>query len=442
MARFTVDEYMDMMFWIGVLIVLVTVVGIVKKVEVRLVLFLSGLVMAILGGEPWAVFDAFASSITSAGLVPVITAAFGFAVVLKKTGCDKELITLLTAPLTKMRPILIPGTVFVTAIISTAISSASGAAAAIGAVLIPALMSSGVKPAVAAAAVVAGTSFTMLNPGHGLNALLYELSEGAYSPVEIVARTLFPAIVGLSFLAVGLVVMALLEKGKKGAAEEVVVEQAQTEKKKVNLLKALVPLIPLIMLIVSSDIVGVMGHEFTVLQAMIIGAAIAWLVDLLTNKKEAANAQDLSKGFFEGMSNGFAKIIGIIAAAAAFTSGLEIIGVTGALIEMMEASTGTVPIAATVGPYFIAALSGSGNAATIAFNTAITPNAALFGLDMIDLGVLANLAGSLGRSISPVAGVTIICATLANVDPIEVGKRNLLGSIIASAVVMFILVIM
>lgn len=440
-----VDVCMDLMFWIGVLIVILTVVGIIKKIEVRLVLFLSGLVMAILGGEPWEVFDAFAGSITSAGLVPVITAAFGFAVVLKKTGCDKELVTLLTAPLTKMRPILIPGTVFVTAIISTAISSASGAAAAIGAVLIPALLSSGVKPAVAAAAVVAGTSFTMLNPGHALNALLYDLSEGAYSPVAIVARTLFPAIVGLSFLALGLMVMALLEKRKKSdvVEEEVVTqEEVPAGKHKVNLLKALVPLIPLIMLIVSSDIVGLMEHEFTVLQAMIIGSAIAWLVSVVTDKKEAANAQDLSRGYFEGMANGFAKIIGIIAAAAVFTGGLEIIGVTGTLIEMMEGSTGTVPIAATVGPYFIAALSGSGNAATIAFNNAITPNAALFGLDMIDLGILANLAGSLGRSISPVAGVTIICATLANVDPIEVGKRNLLGSIIAAIAVMFILVIL
>jgi len=417
------------MFWIGIIIVILTAIATVKKIEVRLTLFISGLLMATLGGDPAAIFDAFAGAITSGSLVPIITAAFGFAFVLKKTGCDLELVNLLTRPMTKMGGLLIPATVAVTAVVTTAISSAAGGAAAIGAVLIPVLVKGGTHPAIAAAAVVAGTSFSMFNPGQALNALLYEIS--GLSILEIVGRTLLPGIVALAIMAASLMVVSKFSKGvkstQKSAPEEVV------EKPKANILMALVPIVPLLLLIFTSEIVGISPHEFTVLQAMIFGCLCAWGA---TRK----NPQEISKTYFEGMGNGFAKIIGIIAAASVFTAGLDIIGVTGTLIEMMEGSTGTVGFAATIGPLFLSALSGSGNAATIAFNTAITPNAANFGLDMVDLGILANLAGSLGRAISPVAGVTIICATIADVDPMEIAKRNFPGVIIASIAILLMLV--
>jgi len=421
---------MDVMFWIGVLIVILTAVGIVKKFEVRLTLFISGFLMAILGGNPEKVFEEFAGAITSGSLVPIITAAFGFAAVLKMTGCDLHLVNLLLKPMTKMGPLIIPATVAGTAVVTTAISSAAGGAAAIGAVLIPVLIKGGTHPAIAAGAVVAGTSFSMFNPGQALNALLHEIS--GTSILEIVGRTLLPGIVALAIMAVALMVMDKIGKEKNPAIAK---DDGKEELKigKVNLFMALVPLIPLFLLIFTSEMLGWSPHEFTVLQSMMFGSVVAWLA---TRK----NPQEISKTYFTGMGNGFAKIIGIIAAASAFTAGLEVIGVTDTLIELMEGSTGTVGIAATIGPLFLSALSGSGNAATIAFNNAITPNAADFGLDMVNLGILANLAGSLGRAISPVAGVTIICTTLADVDPMEMVKKNLPGVLIASIVILFMLV--
>lgn len=82
----------------------------------------------------------------------------------------------------------------------------------------------------------------------------------------------------------------------------------------------------------------------------------------------------------------------------------------------------------------VAILSGSGDAATIAFNEAVTPHAATFGLTIERLGTLASLAGALGRSMSPVAGAAIIVSGIANVNPMEVAKRNAPGMIIASIV--------
>ena len=47
------------------------------------------------------------------------------------------------------------------------------------------------------------------------------------------------------------------------------------------------------------------------------------------------------------------------------------------------------------------------------------------------MGSMASLAGTLGRTISPIAGATIIAAGIAGVDPMEVCKRNGLGIFIA-----------
>ena len=71
--------------------------------------------------------------------------------------------------------------------------------------------------------------------------------------------------------------------------------------------------------------------------------------------------------------------MGIIIAAAVFTQGMDTIGLTGALIENMKESQDVARYAASIGPFFLAVLSGSGDAAALAFNGAVTPHAAQFG---------------------------------------------------------------
>ncbi len=48
------------------------------------------------------------------------------------------------------------------------------------------------------------------------------------------------------------------------------------------------------------------------------------------------------------------------------------------------------------------------------------------------------LGGALGRTMSPIAGAVIICASIAGVSPFEVAKRTAPGMIIAVVVSMFI----
>ena len=60
------------------------------------------------------------------------------------------------------------------------------------------------------------------------------------------------------------------------------------------------------------------------------------------------------------------------------------------------------------------------------------------GMSQVQMGSMATLGGTLGRTMSPIAGAAIICAGLAKVNPIEVSKRNALPCL-ASAIVLMLL---
>ncbi|MDK2882920.1 MAG: C4-dicarboxylate transporter, DcuC family [Bacillota bacterium] len=424
------------MVFIGGLIVILTFVAIIKRYETRLVLFLSGLLMALISLNPLAAFDAFAKTMAHTGLVPIICSVMGFAYVAKATKCDQHLVRLLTEPLSKMRPILIPGAVIVTFIINIALTSAAGVSAAVGAILIPTLIRAGVKPEMAAAAVFAGTFGSVLSPGNAHNVYVAEMAkQDVMSVIGVHATT--SVIAGL-ISAASLAVVAFVLKEHRGYEPKLVdspasgVAAAEAEREPVSLIKALVPVLPLVLLILATPQIGVLPKDFSIPAAMLIGAMVAWAVTRV-------NPQEISKSFFDGMGYSYANVIGIIVAASVFTAGMQAIGLTGALIEAMKRSTSAVNLGATFGPFFIAVLGGSGDAATMAFNGAVTPHAAEFGLTIPRLGSMANLAGALGRTMSPVSGAAIVCASLAGVNPMELAKRTAPGMIIAAIVAMLLL---
>src|SRR5688572_22185682 len=138
------------------LVTVLTFVAIVRRVETRLALLTGGLAMAVLSLKPHAWSEAFIRSMTSAGLISVILPVMGFAAVMEMTGCNRHLVRMLVNPLLKMRFVLVPAAMLVTFLMNTAISSAAGCAAAVGVVLIPAMMAAGIHPAMAGAAVFAG----------------------------------------------------------------------------------------------------------------------------------------------------------------------------------------------------------------------------------------------------------------------------------------------
>ncbi|MDR2503740.1 MAG: C4-dicarboxylate transporter DcuC, partial [Deltaproteobacteria bacterium] len=170
----------------------------------------------------------------------------------------------------------------------------------------------------------------------------------------------------------------------------------------------------------------------TVPTAMLIGVVLGMLATR-TNPTAAI------KDFFKGAGDGYASIMGIIIAAGVFVAGIRACGLQQAGIEALQQASDAVKWAAGIGPFLLGMVSGSGDAAALAFNKAITPNATDFGMSIAQLGSIATLGAALGRTMSPLAGAAIVCAGLAGVNPVEIAKRNAPGMLIALVVIILML---
>lgn len=415
-----------MFLLVGAIVVIAVVYLLLKRHESRMVLIAAGILMCCIAGKPMASLDAFAKSMTNAGLITSVCSCMGFAWCMKYTGCDKHLVLAIGKVLKKMGFLLIPGATLATFVVNIAIPSAAGCSAAVGVIFIPIMMSAGIHPAMAAAAVKSGTYGSMLNPGLVHNAVIAKLANTQITTV--IGNHMMATVAGVVVAAVVLTALSIVLKENKGYVPE---GGAAVEDMTINPLYSLMPLVPVIILLLGSTGV-VPALKMGVPHAMVIGA----IISLAATRK---NPVELTKNFFNGMGDAYANIIGIIISVGVFVAGLNALGLIKALINWMLNSTGIVKIAATFGPFLLALISGSGDAATVAFNEAVTPHAAEFGLQTMNMGSAAALGGTLGRTISPIAGATIICAGIAGVDPMEVCKRNALGITLALVVGMILL---
>ena len=415
-----------MFLLVGAIVVIAVVYLLLKRHESRMVLIAAGILMCCIAGKPMASLDAFAKSMTNAGLITSVCSCMGFAWCMKYTGCDKHLVLAIGKVLKKMGFLLIPGATLATFVVNIAIPSAAGCSAAVGVIFIPIMMSAGIHPAMAAAAVKSGTYGSMLNPGLVHNAVIAKLANTQIT--NVIGNHMMATVAGVVVAAVVLTVLSIVLKENKGYVPE---GGAAVEDMTINPLYSLMPLVPVIILLLGSTGV-VPALKMGVPHAMVIGA----IISLAATRK---NPVELTKNFFNGMGDAYANIIGIIISVGVFVAGLNALGLIKALINWMLNSTGIVKIAATFGPFLLALISGSGDAATVAFNEAVTPHAAEFGLQTMNMGSAAALGGTLGRTISPIAGATIICAGIAGVDPMEVCKRNALGITLALVVGMILL---
>lgn len=435
------------MIWIGLAIVVVTFYLIYKNYEARLVLALSGLVMAFIGqvvvgtnGGVSAAVDAFVKQLVNGGLVPTIVTVMGFGYVMTFTKCSDHLVNLLVKPLARVPVIVIPGAVIITWLLNIVLPSAAGIAAAVGVLLIPALIALKVRPVMAAAAVFIGTWGSVVSPGLMFNPQIADIAFKAKEipapdAMIVIMQEALPCAIGALVAAICLTIICIVLKEGVGSTKIVkeLPDGEEIQKNfKVNPIKAIIPIIPLALLVLASKQVGVLPTKaFSVPVCMLIGTAIGLIVALFSKQKIG----EASKKFCRGAGDGFCDVVILIAAAAMFASGMKAIGLTGALVDAMKGSQSVAMFAAAAGPFVMAAISGSGNAAALAFNQAITPNAADFGLTIVQLGAVAQIAAGLGRSMSPVAGGVIILAGIAGVNPMEVVKRTAIPAILALIVV-------
>lgn len=414
------------MLILGCILVLITLFLLIKRYEARMVLVAAGIIMCACAGNPMAALNSFAKGMGSS-MISSACSSMGFALVMRFTGCDKHLINFLAKGLTKVHFLIIPGVVLATFAVNMALPSAAGTAAAAGAIFIPIMMGAGIHPAMAAAAVKCGTYGSMLNPGLAHNPFVAKIA--GVGVMDVIAFHYKANLASLVIAAITITVIAYMtHENKDHFAEGLELE----ENFKVNYLYALMPIIPIAILLLGATKIVPM-FKMGVAQAMIIGCVLALAVT-------KTNPAELTKSFFDGMGKAYADIIGIIISAGVFVAGMNAMGLVKAFTNAMLNNPAIVKIAASVGPFLLGLIVGSGDAATFAFNEAITPHAADFGMTPVQMGSMATLGGTLGRTMSPIAGATIIVAGIAGVNPMEIAKRNALPMVLAMVVGMTVLI--
>ncbi|HIU83764.1 MAG TPA: C4-dicarboxylate transporter DcuC [Candidatus Aphodousia gallistercoris] len=400
---------------VSLVIVCVTVWALIKRYETRMVLIAAGLVMAIISLDPMMAFQQFDKSMTNANLIIAICSAMGFAGVISLTKCDVQLVALLLKPLRSMGIFLLPASMCVAGFCSVAIPSTAGLCAAVGPTLIPILVRAGFKPAIAAAGLVASVFPAFFNPGVSHDVFVAKLAN--MEVMDLIATVSTQTLIIVASLIIATTVICVIYKDytrpdKNGTPAEQ--QMASNLPEKINLAYAIAPLVPIGLLLVCTLY---FNFKISVATAMLVGAIYALAVT-------RTSPAECTTKFFDGMGQGYTKILGIIIAAGVFAAGLRAAGVIDLLVEFLQNSNEWAKIGGSIGPFIMGVMTGSGDAAAFAFNEAVTPHAETFGMQIHNLGMLAAFTGGLGRTASPLAGGVILVAGLAGVSPMDIVKRS------------------
>jgi DcuC family C4-dicarboxylate transporter len=446
-------------------IVTVAVVLVVRGWDVRLVLLAAALLIAGIAGfsrtpADWyqplaAVVREFLGTFSNEKFVVPICTAMGFAYVLRHTGCERHLVLLLVKPIRRVRFLMVPGVVVVGFLVNVPVISQTSTAVCIGPVVVPLMRAAGYSMATIGACLLLGASVggELLNPGAPELLTVYDKTQ--VSTVEQSQRYLPPLV--FTQLAVSVVTCWLLSRwwersqpsplaGEGGGAsppgegnktKAVLLTPNPSplagEGDKINLLKAIVPLVPLALLFLSGlprpykllDVPEewlIKPEDAKQYSSRLIG--LAMLVGVLVAMAVSRDkARDCVKQFFEGAGYGFTHIISLIVTANCFGKSIETAGLAGSLGELIRAAPELMhPLAALV-PLAFAAVSGSGMASTQSLYGFFYGPAVELGLDPVAVGAMVSLGAAAGRTMSPVAAVVLMCGTLTGTNPFTLAKR-------------------
>lgn len=442
-----VPSHDPFMVGIGLVAIALAVIAIYYQLEVRLVLLVTAFFLGCLAGVPQAIIQRFWATFTDEKFVVPICSAMGFAYVLKDTGCDRHLVHLLVNPLKKIRMLLIPGTVLVGFLVNMPIVSQTSTAVSIGTVIIPILLAARISPVTVGAAVLLGSSVggELLNPGAPeLRTTIEESMKAApafgFDPAifdkDRCVRRILPLNLMTLFVATG-VFWLLSWRHEKAieAQDEAMATTPVTDNFRVNLLKAAVPIVPLLILYLTAPPFNLFEVPFDWLEsvprsqappgrfesrligtAMLIGvilaAAVSW--------KRSLNSVS---AFFEGAGYGFTHIISLIVIAQCFGEGIKRIGLDVVVGQLIDQAPGMlIPMAGTL-PLGFAALCGSGMAATQSLFGFFVEPAFRLDVDPTHVGSVVSIAAAAGRTMSPVAAVTLMSASMTGTNPLVLARR-------------------
>ena len=442
----------DMMPYLALVVVILTGWGIVKKVQVNILLLFAGLalnIIALLGGVPnilpkgihstgFQGFDLFAllsalSKKQAATTGFIILVAGGFAAYMDQIGATDKLVSICLRPLQKLKsPYLVLGAVFLLGnFLGLVVTSAAGMAMLLAVSVYPLLLGIGLS-GISAAAVIGSVLVVSYAPSSAIAVL--SANTAGVDPMTYLIQYQLPVAVPAILVTMVCHVVAQAYFDKKDAAAGTLVKVdpatvlAKAKKAKdTPAYYALLPLVPLVLLFIFNKLV----YKTVVLDvatAMFMGWVVGILVDLLHRRSMTACFSD---GFamFKGMGHMMQSVVGLIFVAALFAAGLQNAGLVGFLIDTAKNAgfglEGTsIVVSAVIG--LVTVLTGSCVAAFTGLVPIAPSVAAGFGGDPAVVAMMMQLASEFLRPVSPVAGVVIIVAGFAGVAPLAVVRRTVI----------------
>ena len=432
--------------WLGSAIAsldLVMVAALVSRgVDARMLLLLGALPLFVLARQLPEMVVKIGSEMANTGTVIPICSAMGFAFVLRVTTCDQHLVRLMTEPIRKTRALLIPGGILAGYSINTTIVSQSGTAAVLGPVLIPLLRAGGLGPISAGAILLLGSSMggELFNPGAVEMRKLSELT--GFSSAQVVARSARLNLLACATALGAFWVLVRRREENQASTTESPVEDDETEigqTEPISLLKAVVPLLPILLLTLDA----VFGpYAFArpaeapakILAVMLIGIVAAGLASLPVSGQ-------VTSAFFEGAGYAYTHVISLIVTASTFAEGIRLSGLIDIVTKALVAWPGAAMIVAMAAPWSLAFVAGTGIAPAIAIMEFFVPVAGTLGIDPVRLGTLSAMGAHFGRTMSPVAAVVIMSARLSDTNAWDL-IRLVAGPLLAGGVVLLAAVMM
>nr|WP_293568942.1 C4-dicarboxylate transporter DcuC [Prevotella sp.] len=433
-------------FTISIAIIVITAIALYRKLNPQGILITAGLAMCIIslfalgnsielkhptGNAGFDIIklidETFVNNISRAGLM--IMTIGGYVAFMNHIEATQTLVRLSMKPLSFMRrfPMLAAVlTIPIGQMLFITTPSATGLGLLLVASIYPILTSLGVSRLTALSMIAATTLFDQ-GPGSANTALAAQLI--GINNVEYFISHQLPLVIPTTIIVMITFCISNWYFDKyspQDNGENVNVEAFSTT---APAFYALFPILPLILLVVFSPYVGLINPpiKLDTTTAMFASLFTTMLIHLLRIRHIKKVYESIS-AFWKGMGNVFGKVVTLIVASEIFSKGLIQLHFIDSLIQL---STGagfselTIVIVFSLIIFGAAVLMGSGNAAFFSFGPLMPGIATQLGIPSYIMILPSQLASSMGRSASPIAGVIVAIAGVAGASPIELAKRNL-----------------
>jgi DcuC family C4-dicarboxylate transporter len=439
------------MLYIGLIcsIIVITIVAklLLKDFYPQAVLLISGLLMLGLAhfignkapvydtnsGIP--IFDIFefikdSFSKTNANVGLMIMTIGGFVAYMDKIGASEALVKVALKPLAflkKFPNITAVALIPIGQLIFICVPSAAGFGLLLMASVFPILVNLGVSR-LAAVSIITGCTSFCIGPASVITASAVEIAGIETVPYFINQQIPIAIILNLVLMISYFLVNKYYDKQDKINFAEV--KQESKAKEIAPAIYALLPVLPLILLLSFSGVFTVFPIQLKIetTTAMIISLFVGLIFEFIRTKNIKAVFASI-KIFLDGMGDIFKSVVTLIIVAEIFANGLIALGFMDGLISIstqLGFGAKGIGIIMTLMIFLAAILMGSGNAAFFAFGPLIPNVAKQFGVSSTIILLPMNLSASMGRAISPIAGVLIATAEVAGVPVMAIVKRNLI----------------